>query len=513
MSWLNIKSSEKISFTDWSRAILNSIDQPFLALDRKLKIVAVNPAMEVAFFRWTGIHLYVGQNYLEVLPEETIAERMKIYRRAFSGERISIEQEYNLGNEIRTYIVTYDPLILNSQIVGIIGNAKDITHQKIEERRIRETTQKFENAFNHTMIGMAITSMDGCLVQANPALCKMLGYTQEEFSRLKFQDLTHPDDLPRNMQMLNKLLSGDLKCMEIEKRYRRKDGEYIETQLSCSIVRDEKGEPLLYVAAIHDITPRLESMRATEKAKENLRRQTEELARSNAELERFAYVASHDLQEPLRMIVSYLQFLDLEYHGHLSSQADEYLHFAVDGAKRMSILIRDLLTYSRVGRAELKLQEVRLNEVIDIVLQNLDSLIRDSSAKIECEKLPALVCDRYQMLRVFQNLIENSLKYRSSRPLEVKISAVERSNELEISVSDNGIGFDQANAEKIFNVFQRLHDREKYPGSGIGLSIVQTIVHRHGGSVRATSVPDSGTTITITFPKSSLNAQDTEGRS
>lgn len=501
MGWLKPQIVHDISFSDWSRAILHSIAQPFIALDRRLRVVAVNPAMEDAFYQWTGVRLFIGLNYLEALPSESIPDRLKIYKRAFAGERISIEQEYYLWGERRHFIVTYDPLIVNGQIVGIIGSAKEISLQKQEERRARELSQKFEIAFNYTMVGMALADISGRFLQVNPALTQMLGYTADELTSLTFQEITHPEDLPGNLKEADRLKAGEVPRMQVENRYRHKDGHYIPAELSASIIRDEFENPILYVSAIQDISSRVEAMRAVESAQQNLRAKAEELARSNSDLEQFAYVASHDLQEPLRMIVSYLQFLDLEYRGKLSTQADEYLHFAVDGAKRMSIMIRDLLTYSRVGRASLLKERVDLNEIVADAVHNLKSLMIDTQAKINISKLPVVVGDRYQLLRLFQNILENSLKYRNHAPPQIDITAEEKPNEFLLSVKDNGIGFDQRDCDRIFEVFQRLHDRDQYPGSGIGLSIVQTIVQRHGGRVWAESVVNGGTTIHFSLPK------------
>ncbi len=228
---------------------------------------------------------------------------------------------------------------------------------------------------------------------------------------------------------------------------------------------------------------------------------TAQLKRSNNDLQQFAYVASHDLQEPLRMIGSYVGLLERRYKGKLDKDADTYIHYAVDGAKRMQLLINDLLTYSRAGTQELNLEPTSTRQVLDDVLLNLQTAIGESQARIEAGRMPELMADRIKLTLVFQNLIANSLRFRDpGRPPHIRIAAERVEQSWRFSLADNGIGFDPRYAERIFVIFQRLHGGGKYPGTGMGLAIVKRIVEGHGGAISVESGLGHGSTFYFTLP-------------
>lgn len=235
-------------------------------------------------------------------------------------------------------------------------------------------------------------------------------------------------------------------------------------------------------------------------AEQALREQSRALARSNAELEQFAYVASHDLQEPLRMVGSYVQLLSSRYQGQLDGQADKYIGYAVEGARRMQALIAALLEYSRVGR-ENKPARISSGAAVEQALRNLKPAIEETGAVVSSEPLPDVVADAGQMVQVFQNLVGNAVKFRTSnaRP-RIRISAARRGHECVFAVSDNGIGIDPTHAERIFVIFQRLHTRAEYPGTGIGLAICKKIVERLGGRIWVESEPGRGATFYFSVP-------------
>jgi signal transduction histidine kinase len=230
------------------------------------------------------------------------------------------------------------------------------------------------------------------------------------------------------------------------------------------------------------------------------RRTQEELARSNRDLEQFAYVASHDLQEPLRMVATYTQLLAERYEGKLDENADKYIHYAVEGALRMQTLVKDLLAFSRVGRKQETPRETDCNLVVRNVTANLQSLIQETGARIAYEALPVLVADPSELLQLFQNLIGNAIKFRRAEPPEIRITAKMNKKEWLFSVEDNGIGIEPQHAQDVFVIFKRLHTREEYPGSGIGLAICKKIVEHNQGRIWVESQPGLGSRFQFTWP-------------
>jgi light-regulated signal transduction histidine kinase (bacteriophytochrome) len=247
------------------------------------------------------------------------------------------------------------------------------------------------------------------------------------------------------------------------------------------------------MTSVSDITAR-------KQLEERLVQQAEELRRSNAELEQFAYVASHDLQEPLRMVTSYVQLLQRRYQGQLDARADMFIGYAVDGAARMQTLIQDLLAYSRVGRANGEVARTDCSGVLALVQANLAATIAEAGATITAGPLPTVLADAGQIGQLFQNLISNAIKFHGAEPPQIQVSATRQGAEWQFAVRDNGIGIEQQYAERIFEIFQRLHTRAEYPGTGIGLAICKKIVEHHGGRIWVESQPGQGTAFYFSIP-------------
>jgi light-regulated signal transduction histidine kinase (bacteriophytochrome) len=239
---------------------------------------------------------------------------------------------------------------------------------------------------------------------------------------------------------------------------------------------------------------------AVEVARTELQQQAEALARSNTELEQFAYVASHDLQEPLRMVTSYLQLLERRYKGKLDADADEFIAFAVDGATRMQALINSLLKYSRVSTRGKPFELVDCADVLDRVLFSLQMAIEENHAVVAHDDLPTVMADGTQLTQMFQNLISNAIKFHDDRPPKIHVGAEHSDGEWLFSVRDDGIGIDPQHFERIFRIFQRLHNRTEYPGAGIGLTICKKVVERHGGRIWVESELGKGSTFYFTIP-------------
>lgn len=406
-----------------------------------------------------------------------------------------------------------------------------IEHKQVEKERSR-LEERFRATFEQAAVGIAHAALEGQFLKLNQKFCDLVGYTHEELLTLTFQDITYPDDLYADLEYMRQLLAGEIETFLMDKRYIRKDSSLIWVKLTVSLVRDSSGEPNYVIAAIQDITQLKEIQQALHQANEGLelrvqertaalrdanqqlqREMTErqeaeqqlkqanaELARSNQELEQFAYVASHDLREPLRKIKSYTDLLAKRYQGHLDEKADKYIAYITDGAVRMQTLITDLLTYSRVGRGEITLEPTDLNAVLNRTLTDLSTVIQESNALITTDALPTLSANSCQMGQLLQNLIANAIKFSGKQPPQIQIRAVEHDQSWTISVQDKGIGIEPQYADRIFVIFQRLHTREEYPGTGIGLAVCKKIVECHGGKIWVKSEPGCGTTFFFTLP-------------
>jgi PAS domain S-box-containing protein len=370
----------------------------------------------------------------------------------------------------------------------------DVTERRSAEDALRESEERYRRTFELAGSGVAHIGLDRKFIRANRRLCEILGYTERELVGMTGRQISHPDDLDVINAQRPKLYSGEIPHVRVEKRYVRKDGATVWVTFSMVVERDAQGRPIYEIAIFDDITAR-------KHADEALREAHEELKRSNAELEQFAYVASHDLQEPLRMVSSYTQLLGKRYADNLQGDAQEFMHYIVDGAARMKQLIEDLLAYSRVGTRGKDFKPVPLEAPLRRAVTNLRAAIEESGAAVTWDPLPTLDIDELQIGQLFQNLIGNALKFRGPSVPRVHVASSEKESEFEITVSDNGIGIEPAYFERIFMVFQRLHTMGEYPGTGIGLAICKKVIERHGGRIWVTSTPGEGSQFHFTLPK------------
>ena len=322
------------------------------------------------------------------------------------------------------------------------------------------------------------------VVMVNEAALRFLGYTEEELLGTAFWGI-----LAEEMSgVMNDIMIGN-----VEKTLLAKDGRKIPVSFSGSVVRAKDNSIRGIVCVAQDITER-KRMEAT------LARRAEELVQSNVELEQFAYVASHDLQEPLRMITSFLQLLSRRYAEKLDETADEYISFAVDGASRMQGLIHALLEYSRVGTQGNAYESASLEDVLEQALGNLGVALQERGAKVTHDPLPTMIIDEVLVRQLFQNLIGNAIKFCGDKIPEVHVGAELREEDWLITIRDNGIGMDPESKERIFEIFQRLVPREEYEGTGIGLSVCKKIVERRGGQIWVDSELGVGSTFSFTIP-------------
>jgi PAS domain S-box-containing protein len=380
-------------------------------------------------------------------------------------------------------------------VAGMRGIVFDISELKKTEQALRKSEERFRTLLKSLHEGIWVLDKDDLTTFVNPRMAEMLSYTEEEMLGKSVYSFTHIDDEWQNKTADYMVRRKQGISEQIEYELLRKDGEVVYALLETSPILDENDNYTGSIAGVQDITER-------KLAEERLKQAMGELDRSNKELEQFAYVTSHDLREPLRMMTSFSQSLEKRYKGKLDQTADEYINFIVDGAARMQKLIDDILFFSRVTTRALPFESVGMEKILQDTLENLRASIEKTKAKITHEKLPVVQADPSQMIQVMQNLIGNAIKFHKNDELPaVHISAALEGREWIFSVKDNGIGIDPELFDRVFNLFQRLHPQNKYPGTGVGLAVAKKIVQRHGGRIWVESQPDQGSTFYFSIPR------------
>lgn len=379
----------------------------------------------------------------------------------------------------------------------------DRTEQTHAEKEATKTNEKYKFLSQTAFDAVWDADLKTREVQWSESVKKM--FQIEDFSTISSIDVwlnnLHNEDRVRIEAKLKSHFSK--KESNWQDEYRFKTGENVYKYISSRgyTIYDEKNEPVRMVGAMQDLTERKNHENMLQQLNNNLEKRAKQLSESNAELERFAYVTSHDLQEPLRMVSSFLQLLEKRYRDKLDQKAHEYINYAVDGAERMKRLILDLLEYSRVNSTVIEKEDLDVNEVIKDLRLTYKNLLHETNGTINSEKLPLIKGNKTQILQLLQNLIGNAFKYRSDKPPVIDIFYKEDVNGYKFSIKDNGIGIEPKFFEKIFIIFQRLHKREEYSGTGIGLAICKKIVEKHGGRIWVTSAPNEGSTFSFTLPR------------
>lgn len=438
------------------------------------------------------------EKFMQFIHPDDAAHVIKIAKEHYQTKK-SLNYYYRIirpSGEIRFINGRGEP-VLDEQgnLIRAIGTAQDITEMKQTEDSLKLQTALYETllrAQSEMGEGVAITQ-EKKIIYANSALCEMYGYSEEEIlSMSSFIDLVVEADKERLTKRLQQRLFEERSPETGETSIIRKDGKIIDIAYSLKVIRT--GDQTQVVSIVRDIT---EKNRDAELLKIN----TERLEQSNKDLEQFAYVASHDLREPLRTISSYVQLLESRYKNKLDDEANEFINYTVDGVKRMDKLINDLLTYSRVSRKH-EMDWVDCSEILKTVIVNINDIIQENKVKILVDKLPRIISSPLQMTQLFQNLIINAIKFNNDKSPEIHISAEELKKEWLFSIQDNGIGIDKKYSEKIFVIFQRLHSRNMYEGTGIGLAICKKIIEQHEGKIWFESKLGQGTTFYFTIKKS-----------
>ena len=427
-------------------------------------------------------------------------EQRDSVRRLMAGEAITSFETQRLTRDGRTLDVwmTMTRLVDDAgQVIGLATTERDITQRK----RAEESAVRLAAVLKDSNDAITIQDFEGRITAWNRGAELMYGYSEEEALKMNAARLTPPTQEAAQEESVNRLAAGEA-IPSLETQRLAKDGRILDVWLTVTKLVDDTGEAIGFATTERDITQR---KRAEEKRREELEKRvaqrTAALERSNKELEQFAYVASHDLQEPLRMVSSYVQLLAQRYEAQLDDKARKYIGYAVDGALRMQQLIEDLLLYSRAGTHDDALEPTDSGAALGAAVQSLAKAIEESGASVTHDALPVVRADTAQLAQVFQNLLSNAVKFHGEAPPRVHVSAEDRKSEWVFSVRDNGIGIDPRHADRVFVLFQRLHTRQEYPGTGIGLAVSRKTVEHRGGRIWFESEPGVGSTFYFTIPK------------
>jgi PAS domain S-box-containing protein len=526
---LRIHAEEGLHETrDYLENLIGYANAPIIVWDPTFRITRFNHAFE----RLTGLTAaeVLGEQLDILFPEESRVASLDHIRRALSGERweaVEIPIQKTDGS-IRT--VLWNSANIYDQdgtiIVATIAQGQDITDRKIAEEGLRETRDYLENLIGYANAPIIVWDPTFRITRFNHAFERLTGLRAAEALGKQLDILFPEESMDASLDHIRRALSGE-RWEAVEIPIQKTDGSVRTVLWNSANIYDKEGSKIVTtIAQGQDITERKiaeEELRKTrdeleervrERTKElslaseelanraqELARKSEDLARSNAELEQFAYVASHDLQEPLRMISSYVQLLSRRYSGRLDNDADEFIAYAVEGTKRMQQLINDLLAYSRVGTRGRPLEPTDFEQVFREAMANLLVAVEESDAIVTHDRLPTEMADEMQMVQLFQNLIGNAIKFKGHDSPRIHVSARSEGDEWIFSVQDNGIGIDPQFFDRIFTLFQRLHGRNEYPGTGIGLTVSKKIVERHGGRIWLESEPGRGTRFYFTIPR------------
>jgi PAS domain S-box-containing protein len=418
----------------------------------------------------------------------------------------------------RILLANGNPIIdRHGKQIGAIVAMRDVTELKKIEQDLWESEARFLETFTHAAVGMAIVALDGSWLEVNPALCQIIGYSEAELQTTNFQAITYPEDLDGDLAKVEQLLSGQISSYQMEKRYIHKQGNLIWMNLSVSLVKDQHDQPLYFVALIENINERKQAEQALAKLNEQLETRvqqrtaelqqvnnlllgtTEQLKKSNRELEQFAYITSHDLKAPLRAIANLSEWIEEDLEDKLNDDTRHNMNLLRGRVYRLENLINGLLDYSRVGRIKSKPQVV---DVAKILGEIIDLLYVPADLTIEIQgNMPILNTELIPLQQVFHNLISNAIKHSERDQGKITISAKEQDDFYEFTVADNGKGIDPKYHDRIFTIFQTLEARDTKESTGIGLAIVKKAVETQGGKIWVQSQLGEGAVFRFTWKR------------
>jgi PAS domain S-box-containing protein len=468
-------------------SIVQSSDDAIISKTIDGEILSWNPGAE-RMFGYSAAEA-VGQSITMLIPPDELDEFPSIMERIGRGERVShyetLRQKKD-GSRFHVSVSVSPIMDAGGKVMGAADVTRDMSERKAMEEVLANRVHLLDQAFDPIFAW----EPGGAIVFWNEGARRLYGYDASDAIGKVSHELLRTVFLTDGKGFEAMLLERG--SWEGELRQRTKDGRWITVDSRMTLV-ESPGRGAQVLEANRDLTKRKEAERLLE-------RRADELARSNAELEQFAHVASHDLQEPLRMVASYLELLADRYKGQLDEKADRYIGYAIGGAVRMKALLDGLLMFARVASQGRVFESVDSRKALTGAITNLDTMIRELGAEVTFDTLPIVLADPIQIIQLFQNLIGNALKFCEAKPPRIHVSAQCNGDKWTFSVRDNGIGIAPQHRDRIFQIFQRLHSREEYPGTGLGLSICKKVVERHGGRIWVESQPGEGSNFCFTIP-------------
>lgn len=476
------------------RTLVDHLPDAIYAKDTAGRTTLSNPA-DARLLGCTSEAQVLGKTVYELYPPEVAAFVDADDQKMLHSGQPDLNREVPMvrpdGNRSWQLVSKVPLRDASGRIVGLVGISHDITARKRVAEALRESEERFRSLYENATIGIYRTTPEGRILMANPAVMRMLGFDSfDELAQRNLEQAGYVSACPR--AEFRRQIEATGAVVGLEAAWQRKDGSVIYVRESAQIVRDAAGHVMYYDGTCEDITAR-------KQAEDRLQRTLADLARSNADLEQFAYVISHDLQQPLRTIGGFTHLLNEHLAGRLDTDAQEYMGFIVDGARRMQQLISDLLDYARVGSRGATPQPTDAVAALRDALWSLTPDVEEAGAAITYDALPMVTADATQLTELFQNLIGNAIKYRGAAPPQIHVGVQPAGDCWQFSVRDNGIGIAPEHFERIFVIFQRLHTPEEYPGTGIGLAVCKRIVARHGGRIWVESAVGQGTTFFFTL--------------
>jgi PAS domain S-box-containing protein len=463
-------------------SFLANFTEALLQLDENWRIQYANPLAARMFGKTQD--LLASTTLWEQWPSSVRTEIERRHRHALN-EQTPVE----LQNPIAEGSEKWLELRAFSCELGTIAYYRDLSDQK-SAPELQERLAAIVESSDDAIISK---DLNGIIRSWNRGAERIFGYQADEIIGKHISMLAAPEVIDEIPDILKRIARGE-RVDHYKTKRKTKDGRILTLSLTISPIRDSSGAVMGASKVARDITER-------ERQEETLRIVNAALTRSNADLQQFAYSASHDLQEPLRMVATYSEMLQRKFGGTLGPSGDEYIRYTIEGALRMEQLLRDLRAYTQASTMEQELTEdIDAGKILDRALQNLETAIKDSSAFITRTALPWVRMHEFQLQQLFQNLIGNSIRYRSNASPQIHVAAQRHGKEWLFSVQDNGIGIDPQYKEQVFGIFKRLHSSAEYPGTGMGLAICQRVVERAGGRIWVESQPEQGSTFFFTIP-------------